>query len=93
MRGMIEIQNDGRVWRLLAETVKSTDREERIRVMGRNKAIILQSNRPYLRNRGLKYRRPTWKLVEGKGANMAVLEKIISALMKMLEPTDSKTKK
>lgn len=57
------------------------ERTERFKVFGRNKTIILESNRPFFRNRGLKRRKPEWKVVEGEIQSGAGLEQIIECIM------------
>ncbi len=76
---------DKRYYRLMAEVIYRSDQIERIRVRGRNRSIVLQNNRPLFRGRGLKHRRPNWKLIEGTGSNAYALERIIDALSSYLD--------
>lgn len=85
MEFFFKIYNDRRYYRLKATVVYTSQQMEQIRVEGRDRSILLQSNRPLLRNKGLKQRRPTWKILEGRVANAAVLEKIITAIMENLD--------
>jgi hypothetical protein len=48
-------------------------------------SIVLQSNRPLLRSRGLRHRRIDWKLVEGVVLNQNALRKTIVELEAQLE--------
>ncbi len=50
---------------LIGEVIYSDKRSERIRVSGKNRSIVIQSNRPLLLSKGLKHRRIDWKIVEG----------------------------
>lgn len=50
---------------LIGEVIHTDKISERIKVSGRNRSIIIQSNRPLLLSKGLKRRRVDWKLVEG----------------------------
>jgi hypothetical protein len=50
---------------LIGEVIYSDKRSERIRVSGKNRSIVIQSNRPLLLYKGLKHRRIDWKIVEG----------------------------
>ncbi len=76
---------DNRYYRLMAELIYRSDQVERIRVSGRDRSIVLQNNRPLFRGRGLKHRRPNWKLIEGTGNNAHALDRIIAALTKYLD--------
>lgn len=80
---------DNRYYRLAAEVIYRSDQIERIRVIGRDRSIVLQNNRPLFRGRGLKHRRPNWKLIEGTGNNAYALERIIAALSSYLERLDN----
>ncbi|MBD0376922.1 MAG: hypothetical protein ICV51_14985 [Flavisolibacter sp.] len=46
----------------------------------RNGHILIESNRPLFRNKGLKKRRPDFKVVEGQLRNLSFTEKIIAAI-------------
>lgn len=61
----IRILYEKRYKNLIGEIIYSDNRSERIRVSGRNRSIIIQSNRPLLLSKGLKHRRIDWKIVEG----------------------------
>jgi hypothetical protein len=50
---------------LIGEIIHTDKRSERIKVSGRNRSIVIQSNRPLLLSKGLKHRRIDWKIVEG----------------------------
>lgn len=63
-----------------------TERSEKFRITARNKTIVLESNRPLFRNKGLKHRIPDWKLVEGTLAYSGAIEKLSTAIMAVLEP-------
>jgi hypothetical protein len=54
-------------------------------VIGRNRSIILQSNRPMLENKGLKNKRIQWKITEGTLHNSKVLQIILLSLEKHLK--------
>jgi transposase len=59
--------------------------KEVYRVSGNNKSIVVESNRPLLRSKGLKYKKPKWKMSEGQLHNMSFLEKIYAAIMKEVD--------
>lgn len=82
------VENDRKRYVLLVEQISETDQIEKYKVSGKNKSLTIQSNRPLLRARNLKYRRPNWKLIEGQLHNIHLLEKIfdtVEAYLKMLE--------
>ncbi|MBW0162197.1 MAG: hypothetical protein HYI21_10780 [Sediminibacterium sp. Gen4] len=79
---------DNRYYRLTAEVIYRSDQVERICVKGRDRSIVLQNNRPLFRGKGLKHRRPNWKLIEGTGNNAYALERIIAALSSYLDRMD-----
>jgi hypothetical protein len=77
----ITIQHDRRNIRLSVEQVILDKRIERYKVQARNGSVLVESNRPLLRNKGLKHRKPDWKAVEANNLNTSVLEKIYEAIM------------
>ncbi|MFM7357337.1 MAG: hypothetical protein ACKO1T_02060 [Sediminibacterium sp.] len=70
---------------LKARLIYLSDQVERIVVMGRNRSIILQSNRPMLENKGLKNKRIHWKIIEGTLHNIRVLQNILQSLERHLK--------
>lgn len=48
------------------ERIHATDQIERYRVTGGQRSIVLQTNGPLFKNKGLRHRKGTWKLYEGK---------------------------
>ncbi|MFT3823683.1 MAG: hypothetical protein QM731_07170 [Chitinophagaceae bacterium] len=65
MRFQIIINYDRKNIRLNVEQLLLDDRIEQYKVEARNGIIMIQSNRPLFRNRGLKHRAPARKLIEG----------------------------
>jgi hypothetical protein len=63
-----------------------TGRSEKFRIAARNKTIVLESNRPLFRNKGLKHRHPDWKLIDGELSYSGAVEKLANAIMKVIEP-------
>jgi len=53
---------------------------ERFEVKARNKTLTIQSNRPLLRGKGIKHRKPDYKLIAGTISSSGALEKIIEAV-------------
>lgn len=71
--------------RLSVEQVELDGRMERYHVQARNGTIIVESNRPLFRNRGLKHRAPTWKVIGGNALSSDVLKKIYEAIQNHVE--------
>lgn len=65
MKFKFRILYEKRYKNLVGEVIYSDKRSERIRISGRNRSIVIQSNRPLLLSKGLKNRRIDWKIVEG----------------------------
>lgn len=58
---------------------------ESYKVIAKNKELILQSNRPTLRRKGLKNWKPEWKLLSGVVANSGFLEELQNAIYQHVE--------
>ena len=79
------IRFDQKDLHLKAERIYLSEQVERIKVMGKNRSIVLQSNRPLLRIKGFKNKRLDWKLIEGQMNNSHVLQAIILKLERLLK--------
>jgi len=66
-----EIYNDGSI--------------EKYRLTGKNKSVVLQSNRPLLRAKGLKHKKVEWKLTEGIIQVSYGLNLVIDEIMKEVD--------
>lgn len=62
----IKIKVDNRIYRLSVERIFIDERIERYLIKGRDRNVVVESNRPLFRNRGLKHRKPDWKIIEGQ---------------------------
>jgi hypothetical protein len=82
---LFTIPYDRKYIRLKARLIYLSDQVERVMVIGRNRSIILQSNRPMLENKGLKNKRIQWKITEGTLHNSKVLQIILLSLEKHLK--------
>jgi hypothetical protein len=85
----IAIRVDGRYIRLQVERVYESNQIERFEVKARNKSLTIQSNRPLLRGRGIKHRKPDYKLIAGIIQSAGVVEKIKDAIDSYLKATSS----
>ena len=80
----ITIIVDRRAYRLKVEHIYIDSVKEQYRVSGRNKSIVVQSNRPLFRNRGVRHRRPNWKVIEGNVFN-SNLDPVYQEILKVVD--------
>lgn len=85
MEFFITVKSGYRNYRLKVQHILVDDRYEHFKVIARNKTLLLQSNRPFFRKRGLKHRRPDWKLLDGEIFHGAVYEQILEQIMKVID--------
>ena len=85
MTFQIIIKSGYRNYRLNVEHIVINDRVEHFKIIGKNKFIVLESNRPFFRNKGLKHRKPAFKLIEGEVDYANSLDVIIQAIMKVVD--------
>lgn len=85
MKFDIQIKYSGRWYKLKVEQFNVTERLEKFKIIGRNKTIVLESNRPLFRNKGLKHRKPDWKLVEGSLTSTSGLEEIQQKILEIVD--------
>jgi hypothetical protein len=81
----ITIRHNGRNIRLVVEQVLLDKRIERYKVQARNGYVMVESNRPLWRNKGVMHRAPEWKVIESNNLHSHVLEKIYGAIEEYLE--------
>lgn len=79
MRFGIVIKHERANIRLQVERVSQTLETEQYKVTARNGTFILKTNRPLLRNKGLKYKPAKWDVVGGQ-VRQTLLDKIIEAI-------------
>jgi hypothetical protein len=86
MRYTITIVHDRKTYRYTVEHVPIDQRTEHFRLIARNKSLTIVSNRPFFRNKGLKYRRYDLKVLEGMEVwNLAFMQKIYEQIEKLAE--------
>jgi len=61
MQFQITIKKNRITYTFIVEHFYITERSERFKIVARNITIILESNRPLFRNKGLKHRKPASK--------------------------------
>lgn len=86
----IQIKSGYKTHKIKVQHVPVDDRVEHFKLLGRNKTIVLECNRPFFRNKGLKHRRPDWKLIEGKIDHQTSLDPVKDAILEYLEPKAKK---
>jgi hypothetical protein len=79
--------------RFLVEHKSISNQEEHFTIKGRNGEITLFSNRPLFRNKGLKKRRPDYKLIQGTISDRSFLEDVVNAIQRVMEPPPAPKKK
>jgi hypothetical protein len=77
MEWVFQILYDKRYIKLKAQLIASDNTFELVKVIGRNRSIILRSNRPFLLSKGLRHRKVNWHLMEGTIHNDYLLQAII----------------
>lgn len=80
MKFRIVVRHEGRNIRLQVVRISISSQLEKYEITARNKSLTIQSNRPLLRTKGIKTRKPDYKLVAGVMHNMSLLEKIGAVL-------------
>ena len=86
----IKIYHDRKNYKLQVEQVLFSDTKEQFKIIGKASNLILESNRPLFRNKGIKHRKPDWKKISGDLSNMSLVENITTAIMTYLEPPNNK---
>ena len=85
MKFRINIGEGRKSIRLSVERIHLDERTERFMVAGRNGSIVVESNRPLFRNKGLKHRRADWKQIEGQNLSTHTIEKICAEILRHLD--------
>ena len=81
----IEIPFDWKKYRLKVEVLFKDNKMEQYKVSSTKGFITLESNRPYLRSKGLKHKPPNWNVIDGRMSNVHLKELIIKTLMDIIE--------
>lgn len=85
MNWLLFVEHERKKYRVFADLIMADKEKEQYRITTRSKSIVIQSNRPLLRNKGLKHKKPIWKVVEGESKSPYLLDKVIEALMKEID--------
>ncbi|OQP64769.1 hypothetical protein A3860_18600 [Niastella vici] len=90
MTFQIKIEYHKRPIRLTVEQLYIDERMERYKITARNGDIVMESNRPILRAKGLKHRMPAWKQIDGKDLSTHTIELIAQAIQNHVEAKPTK---
>jgi hypothetical protein len=85
MQFWITVRHDFKYYNYKVKYYKLDKDFEQFTVIARNKSLLFLSNRPLLRNKGLRHKRPDIKLHDGLISNTAFLERIVEQLHQYME--------
>jgi hypothetical protein len=88
MKWTVQILNEGKYVYLDAEVIYSSPSIEKVKVSGKDRYIILQSDRPLQLTKKNKNGKINWKLIEGEIHYQSTIDKIIKAVEFYLKRTD-----
>ena len=74
---------------LRVEKIKEDKSFEQFRIIGRDRTVTIQSNRPMLREKGLKSKPTDWKLVSGEFKNQGAFKAVMKALEFYMDQLDN----
>ncbi len=80
MEFRITITHERRTLRLTMIRIAIDAHKEQYKVIARNRILLLETNWPFFHTRGLIYRRPDWKLVDGSITYAPVYQAIVEAV-------------
>ena len=81
----IRIEIDRRYRYFQIDEIFNNGNIERYKIIGNNGSFELESNRPYLRNKGLKHKRPEWKVIGIDIKSQWMQDLFINAIMKEID--------
>lgn len=81
MTFQITIKHERKSIRLLVEKIFFSTEQEQYKVIARNQSFVLQSNRPFLKTKGLKNFPISWEVIKGGYNNKYILDQITQAIV------------
>jgi hypothetical protein len=90
---MVRTGNSDYTMKVEQLNVTKVSEQYRISNQSGTKCIIIQSNRPFFRNKGLKKRKPNYELKEGKVLYKKYLDEAFIKIMQVIEPHNYPTPK
>lgn len=89
MQFKITIQYDRKEYKYLVQILPDVKGWEMFQVIGANKSVFLRCNRPMLRTKGLKHRRPQWQVMAGTiHSSSSALDRIKEAIIEKMDSTN-----
>lgn len=85
IRFWVRIKAGYKIHRVMVERIYADEVKECFRIFGRDRSIVIESNRPFFRNRGLKNRQPTIKLIEGKAYYGQPYEQLLQIIVQYMD--------
>ena len=76
----IKVVYAGKAYTYRVEQTEVTSREEKYKVITRSQVILVSNNRPFFRGKGLRHRKPIWKVDEGEIKVDSFKTKLLEAL-------------
>lgn len=64
--------------------------KEQFHIISRKRSVIIEGNRPFFRNKGLKHRRVSWKVIDGTIENNNAYTATLGAIVKYMDTYESK---
>lgn len=92
---MLHVTVDRKVYRMQVKQTYLSLQVEQFTITAGDKTLSLQSNRPFLRFKGLKHRGINWKIIHGESTairNASAFEKILRELEWYIKDVENKTK-
>jgi len=87
----ISIKIGWRTYKLTIELLYIDAMKEHFKIISKKRNIIVQSNRPLFRNKGLKHRTVTWTIINGKAENNQAYTATLDAIVKYMDAYENKT--
>jgi hypothetical protein len=81
----IAIRRGSKDYKYKIEQISAGLGVERYKLTAANKILVLENNRPIFIRKGLKHRKPDWKLVQGEINNPSFLNDITDAINRHIE--------
>lgn len=81
----VKLLIDRRTRQYQVQQIYADARTERYRIIGRDKSIVLENNRPLIRGKGLRTFPVKWKVIQGTVRFASALDPFIQAIMKEVD--------
>jgi hypothetical protein len=81
----IKVYFQDKDYRLKVELIRSTNQIEQYRVIARNRQLVFQCDRPFLKAKNFKNKKPKWQLIEGNVLYNGLYERIVEEIESYLK--------